>query len=311
MITHHQRRPLATALLAAALAGTIAASVATPISARAAETAPAAMTGYPVNESGVDTANPLPEDVLNAPVSATRTDPTPGTAGGSQGPLPTAEPSPGVETRERVDDSTALPYRNVVQMNGGCSGALIGPDTVLLAAHCVTTDVGDSLAGSRYISASSMAIAPALNDKGTAPYGRCGAEELWLPDNWESEGRANYNYDWAVLKLDCEIGDELGWFGLQQNAAGELPETMYTAGYPSDIDGGLSMMSTLIRPNPELESDLRFEGFATVRGGQSGSPVFTSERRILGVVGGAAGDKVGGARIGDAVFPNLVNLSGV
>ena len=148
-------------------------------------------------------------------------------------------------TARRVNDGTVWPYRAVgliaaldrfENVVGSCSAALIGPQTVLSAAHCFydhdTGWVEDVL------------FVPGVTDLETfgPPFGAFGWEEMTIPAAYISEYDgtvlSTVAYDIAILHLDRDIGNHLGWLPVQL-VDGSIPGYLSNlVGYPGDMPFG-------------------------------------------------------------------------
>lgn len=133
----------------------------------------------------------------------------------------------GQDRRERVY-TTYFPSRArvLITFSGGrCSGTLIGPNTVVTAGHCVHS--GGS-GGSWYATSSYLIYAGA---NGTSkPYGSCTAKSLHSVSGWSSSG--NEEFDYGAIKLNCTIGNTVGWYGYTSSVSTNLPAII--GGYPGD-----------------------------------------------------------------------------
>lgn len=130
------------------------------------------------------------------------------------------------DTRERLRPRT-YPSRAKVLITfseGRCSGTLIGPHTVVTAGHCVHEGDGGS-----FYSRSSYTIFPG-RDGSTSPYGSCTAASLHTVRGWSRAG--NEKYDYGAIKLDCTVGNTVGWFGFSKRDPDDTPSII--GGYPGD-----------------------------------------------------------------------------
>jgi len=133
----------------------------------------------------------------------------------------------GPDTRERLY-TTTYPSRAKVLITfsaGRCSGTMIGPNTVATAGHCVHSG---GAAGAWY-SVASFRIYPGRNGA-SSPYGVCTARSLHSVTGWTKS--ANEEYDYGAIKLNCTVGNTVGWFGITSATPTNFPSII--GGYPGD-----------------------------------------------------------------------------
>jgi glutamyl endopeptidase len=139
----------------------------------------------------------------------------------------------GADQRRRVLPTTAFPARATVLITfrlGGrlfaCSGFMIGKNTVATAGHCLAAG-GSGKLNNR----NTYTITPGSNGHAAPPYGSCRARKLHAAAQWLSS--ANTEYDYGAIKLDCNIGNTTGWYGLTKNGW-QKNTTVTVQGYPLD-----------------------------------------------------------------------------
>lgn len=218
-----------------------------------------------------------------------------------------AETIIGPDNRVRVNPTTSFPARATVLITfsaGRCSGWLIGPNTVVTAGHCVHPGGGGS-----YYPKSSYRIYPGRNG-GASPYGSCTAKWLASVVGWTVSGSDEYDY--AAIKLNCSIGNTVGWYGFfwQTGSLTGLPTTIN--GYPGDKPLTQWRSSDSVRVTQVRRVFYRNDTI----GGVSGAPVWYNRPGcgICSMAVHAYGTYNGppfstnnhGTRITKAVFNNLI-----
>lgn len=116
----------------------------------------------------------------------------------------------------------------------GCSGFLIGVDTVATAGHCVY----DAKGVKQWLKA--VQVRPG-RDGGSFPFGTCGARYLKSRTQWTKN--KNVEYDIGLIKLNCPVGRFTGTFGFgkYKNLDGR---GVWLRGYPKDKPYGTQWRST-------------------------------------------------------------------
>lgn len=211
----------------------------------------------------------------------------------------------GPDGRVRVTNTTSYPYRAIVQIvrvsggsTWGCTGWLIGKDTVATAGHCVAPGSGGT-----FYPASSITVYPGKNGTST-PYGSCKPRRLYSVTGWTQSGSEHHDY--GAIKLNCTIGDRVGWFGYFKTASSLTGRAARVTGYPCDKTfGTMWTMGGSITASNTTKVFYKMDTY----GCQSGSPVY--ETRSSGPFGmgihAYGGTSNSGTRINSTVFTNLSN----
>ena len=243
---------------------------------------------------GRSTASPGAEAGPSVPVAGQPFDPgsvtmTPAAAptDGTEPPNPTAGTRSviGADDRIAVQDTTAYPARAIGRLTFRqrgqsyfCTAFLISADTVATAGHCVHDGLSDSNDGYSV----DVVFTPGQRGVGAtaAPFGSCAGVELTVTDPW-LQGR-DEQFDLGFVRLDCSVGDTVGWFGFEPGGADDPTGAAVTVqGYPFDKPSGTQWTDDdVIDP---VEGRQSFYGADTAPG-QSGSPVFQM-RTCRGVAG--------------------------
>lgn len=175
------------------------------------------------------------------------------------------------DQRVLVADTSVLPYSAVGEVRAwwgtkgfSGTGAMIGADTVLTAAHCVyRPEMGGW--------ADKVLFTPARN--GTSePYGTANATTFLAPSDYPTTRKQAV--DIAVLTLDRPLGEKCGW--VRVSDGGQSPEQLavMSAGYPADKPG--HQMYASPGTTASIVNGLLYTDLDAVFG-QSGSPMWITD----------------------------------
>lgn len=187
--------------------------------------------------------------------------------------LPPATGDVGIESIIGTDDrtrnmvTTTYPERTItlVTFDGGrCSGAMIGPNTVLTAGHCVHS--GGSAGGWR----TNVRVYPGRNGA-QSPFGSCGARNLYSVYGWVRD--RDERYDYGAIKLDCTVGNTTGWLGFWWQAASLVGLRAIIDGYPGDKPLEQWRATDSVRVNDDLQIFYQNDTIP----GSSGSSVYSTQ----------------------------------
>lgn len=180
-----------------------------------------------------------------------------------------------VDERKIVKNYKLSPYKPIILLNMDFkgktyvgTGSIVAPDTILTAAHNI---YNSSLGG---WATKVTAYAGANEQKATI--GKAIADKKYVLPEWINSKSSKH--DLAIVKLKTPLGLQTGSFGITTRMT--LNEKIQSAGYPADkgswtLYKGEGLLKNITDTNIYYNID--------TYGGQSGSPVWNYQNKIIGV----------------------------
>lgn len=129
---------------------------------------------------------------------------------------------------------TFATHRRLVQLGGGCSGALVGPRHVVTAGHCLWSRANQRWSNNFRVRAGRNGTSnegSVLIDNQNIP----GGQVLWYftPSQYRATSGSTWGYDFGILVVPARLGDATGWLGRVSLVGTDLQNrSIYRRGYP-------------------------------------------------------------------------------
>lgn len=183
------------------------------------------------------------------------------------------------------------------------TGFLIGPATVMTNAHIVfsKSDFQDSSETAKFCEYVTVAFA---KDGSSEPYGKQYSVGIGISSGWTEDTAYTddgYKHDWAIIDLDDDIGNTIGWFGKKTltnistlNSAGGL-----LTGYPGDKPTGTMWSSTgSVLSITQERITHTFDTYS----GSSGSPIYNNTGQVCAINNTSSTNSNGGVAITSTLY---------
>jgi V8-like Glu-specific endopeptidase len=150
----------------------------------------------------------------------------------------------------QINKTDVSPYAAVGLLANGCTGALIGKRFVLTAGYCIYDTEKQQFD-------QNLDFYPGINGD-QQPFGAVKWKNAWAPTGFTKD--KNQDFNWALIELDSNIGEQAGWFGFGYN--NEFPfKSLNVAGYPGGKNMGVpdfSMWQTSCQLGKPAETWLNY-----------------------------------------------------
>lgn len=184
------------------------------------------------------------------------------------------------DNQERIMDTTVFPYNALVSIESMIdgrmwqgTGVMIGPDTVLTAAHNVY-----SISSGTWTNM--VTVTPAQNGE-IAPYGHYQVEKVYMLSGYqENKEHDSESDDVAVLKLSEPVAAQVGILPVSDKQ--HIGDIIQVTGYPYKSRQKKGYLYTM---HGEIEEQVgKLIGYSIdTEAGQSGSPILNQQNEIIGV----------------------------
>ena len=169
-----------------------------------------------------------------------------------------------------INPATGGQYRNTVYISYKknneilrASGFMIGPAAVVTSGHVLYSD-------GKY--ATNIVVTPARANS-SSPYGSAEYSGVLVNSEWVEA--TNSDYDWGIIELETNIGDNVGWLGLETKTTSYNDKSIMANGYPKEVNNVIK--HTMYRVNGTISSSGTYVLFSSDTpgvGGMSGGPVY-------------------------------------
>lgn len=151
------------------------------------------------------------------------------------------------------------------------SGFMIGPNAVATCGHVLCNN-GFGEDNNSWAWIKSAQITPAMNTgSNPKPYGSANATYFICGREWAKN--LDNEYDWGIIILDSNIGNKVGWLGLQYQSSSYTGDDIRVNGYPK-INGSSETLYMCTGTVSKSQSRLLYSKNAYISGGNSGGPCY-------------------------------------
>ena len=197
-----------------------------------------------------------------------------------------------------LEQSTSLATCKIISNEIAGTAALVGNNVALTAAHCIW----NADTKKKY---ENLVVYPNYNNGAYNLNGTLmasGWKTAYYSNGWMNSSGSPVEYDWAILVLEKELGNTLGYFDVSTNT----PSIGYSCGvygYSMNLNNGNSLYFS--SGTISLKYSKWFTYKATVYSGFSGGPIINSSGKIIGVHKGMQDN---GSAVGVRITSDMQNI---
>ncbi|MBQ9098107.1 MAG: trypsin-like serine protease [Clostridia bacterium] len=183
----------------------------------------------------------------------------------------------GTDSRQKVSNTEQSPNSAICYMEMEIGGTTY-TGTAFMVSKNVALTAGHNLYDN-FQMASEVKVWPGKNGYGlwNNPYGTAKKLTILTPTY---DTNTNEKYDWGIIVLKENIGDDCGWLELTYDHGSVFPVNMTLTGYTDDY-----YQYTATDQVVNIDSHLLYHRIDS-SGGQSGSPIYDSNNKVHAIHGG-------------------------
>lgn len=214
----------------------------------------------------------------------------------------------GTDDRQPVANlSTTHPYRGICRIvtywdlnEDGIIDDIVGIATGFVNGYSSVVTSGHVIYNNEVHKWCEYAEITAAQNGTSTPLGTQTSTIIHTSEAWIQSG--DFNQDWAIIEIDEELGRRTGYLGLKGTTSSMNGMEVTLTGYPGDKPQTMWTSSGVITNS--YDAWLEYDCDAV--GGQSGSPVYNNENKVV-AIHSASGNPTcnGGVRITKWLFETL------
>lgn len=155
---------------------------------------------------------------------------------------------------------------------------MVGPRTAVTSGHCGY----QTKRGGKVIS---MRLFPGKNGLSN-PYGMANVTNVYTEGTWNLEGQTKNDY--AILRLDTNIGDYSGWYGLESTPGKEYYKgtVVHVPGFPGEFVTNNALSANMYNKEGKITACITkvLTYNMDTTSGQSGAPIYRDDNQyVIGI----------------------------